>query len=123
MNGSPLGCYLHLYPVLHVSDHWFPAFKKVWKNLLKLTKADLKDDTVPASMSRSVSMCSDIKLYPDVTLMTFLSMPLSAFLFKFVQIKGHTLFQGETITMLKSYVAHRPLVWFFCFAFLLSFLY
>ena len=63
-------------------------------------------------MTRTFSKCSDIKMYPDVTLMFILSMPLSAFGFNFVQINGHALSQGEIITTLKSYV----LIFFFRWA-------
>ena len=66
-------------------------------------------------MTRIISKCSDIKMYPDVTLISILSMPLSAFGFNFVQIKGHAHSHGETITTLKSYVF--ILVIFFIFLF------
>ena len=40
----------------------------------------IKDDTVPANMTRIVSKCCDIKIYPFVALTFYLSISLSVFM-------------------------------------------
>ena len=72
-------------------------------------------------MTKIFSKCSDKKVYPDVTLMSFLSMHLPAFGLKFVQLKGYILFQGETITTLESNISLFGCFVFLFFVFLFSF--
>ena len=54
-------------------------------------------------------------MYPDVILISILSMPLSDFGFNFVQINGHALSQAEIKTTLKSYVFILVIFKFFFF--------
>ena len=55
---------------------------------LAINNSRLIDYTILANMTEIFSKCSDLKMFPDVTIMSFLSMHLPAFGFKFVQIKG-----------------------------------